>query len=636
MRNVESVWMDENGKIEPDSFFRTFDEIKAKSRFRIETDRFHCSLYYDRAYQGFTDGRSLDALFDPDSFFEGRLNENVILRILSMASAKFARQKTAPGVLTDLGDWGLQQRADLYKRLLQGAFHECRVYDEQRRSDLHMEITGTGGLYGYSSNGKLKVCAIPPWQLFVETADGRDGKPQVLYWRRAIPRRNLLRTYPKLERKIEELPGLDASEAFDLTGSRDADLVEVVTAWSLPSDPDADSEDTDGRVVVMARGQALAQGPWARPRFPIAFSRYMLAPDGFFGIGLIAQLVGMQAEYNRTLATRQVALQNCSASFWAIEKGSEIVESHITDGIGHLVYYRGTKPSLETPTTINPEQFNHGDRVKSAMFQNAGMSELAASSMKPAGINSGVALRTYADMMDDAFHDAMLRRDDQILQLSEILLDEIEAIAEERGDYKTRYHGPFGFERVKYSEVKMDRDDVVLQVVSSSSLATTLSGRIEDVAGMQDLGIALTPDEKETLINIPDLSTSRARRNSMSNLLRELCEVRMLGKGKYIPPEPRWDLELALTIVSETILQAQIRNAPTNRIEILRKFELECMALDAANKAAQLTPAEAPLPMPAGSPAIDPTVIDPNLQPVPGEIPSPIAGGEMPAGGIPQ
>lgn len=564
----------EQKKPTPEALMSRFELIRSQSKTRIDIDRFHCSLYYDRAYQGFSDGRSLEEITS-EMFDQRRLNENVILRIVATLAAKFAKQRTAPAMLTDMGDWAMQRRVDKYGRFLKGVLHEVDVYERQRGSDLHSIICGTGFLYAYSRKSKIKVEHVPPWEIFVDTADGRRGEPQTLYRRQLIPKRQLIALYTKKKREIEAMSSSHFTDAFDYFGSYDVDVIEVVTGWHLPTDEGSD----DGRVVVAIDGCILDEGEWDRPRFPFAESRFQLCPDGYWGIGVVAQLVGMQVELNRTLLSRQTALEMLSAPFVAIERGSTVVKTHISNLIGRIIEYTGTPPVVTTPSAINPEQFNHGDRVKSSMFQNSGVSELAASSMKPAGLNSGKALRTYSDMMDDALHDALSRRDRQILTISEVILDEIEAIAKREDGYSAKYVGPFGVERIDYKAISMDRDAIVMQVKSSSSLATTLSGKIEDVEDLQGIGVQFDEGEVEALLNIPDLSESKERRFSMVNLLREVIEVWMLDEGRYTAPEPRWNLDAALRIVSQTILRAQLGNAPADRIELLRKFELECMTL---------------------------------------------------------
>lgn len=600
-------WADED-ELDVNQLWTEFDAIREQSRYRVQLDYYHCTRYYDRAYQGFAHSpRGIDGKLSPllDEYLNGktRFSENVVQRIIGMIAAKFARQRTMPSALTQMGDWGLQRRADKTTRFLQGILHQNQVFEQQRGSDITDIINGTGVLHVPEDDEEVIIESIPPWQVFTDTFDGRQRNPDVIYWLQTVPVRRLRRKFSELKDQIDRLERSSDLNLFDTATRSDSDnFVEVLSAWSKPSGPN----EGDGMYACACRGLKLEARPYTRMRLPFAFSRYMVPPDGMWGFGVVSMLLGMQDELNRSYDFRRVALQRMAAPFILLQKGAKIVETQINNLIGHLVYWTGAKPEIVTPGVIHPEQFQHTANVRSAMFAQAGLSELAASSMKPAGVNSGEALRVYSDMMDDTFHDAMLRRDQQILDVSEIVLDRVESIAEASGSYRSKYVGPFGFESIKYSQIKGDRDAIHLKVVSTSALASTFAGRVQDVKDIQGTGVVLTPQEAEKLINLPDLSESRERRYSMENLLMELFESEFLEKGNYIPPEPRWDIELALALVSQTILMAQLNNCPKEKIDLLRQFEQDCLALvEAANS---------PPPPPSTPPE------------------SPIAGGEMLAG----
>lgn len=613
-------WYDRKG--DADAMFRRFEEIKGQSRIRTDLDRFFCSLYHDRAYQG------LGTANLAESFIDGireRLNENVIARIIGTLSAKLAKQKPKPSILTDGADWALQQRAKKYDKFVWGVMRRSKAYQCQRMSDLHMLLTGTGAIFCGSRHGQVFLEATPSRELFVDNSEGRYGSPRSLYREQFIDRRVLISLYPKRKKDIE---GARASNSRDLLGSSSSissDMIQVVTGWRLPSHTEAN----DGRVIVMIDGCELDSAPWTRERFPFAFSRYMLAPEGFWGIGCVAQLVGQQLELNNTLAKRQDALGLLGVPFIAIAKGSGIVKSHLSNALGRIIEYTGAPPMVVAPSVISPETFQHGDRVKSSMFSSAGVSEMAAAAMKPAGLNSGKAIRAYSDMQDDGLHDVLVRREDQILELAELILDEAEALHESgEHDVGAVYVGPFGTEKIDFADCKMDRESFVLSVQPTSSLATSLSGRLEDLADMRELGIIDDPAEMQELLQLPDLTNAASRRNSMRELILQILEVETLEKGNVVTPEPGWDLELCLKLCLQTRLRAQLARAPADRVELLRVFETKTIWY--LNGNAEPLPPEPPpappvdpsaIPADATQPPMDPGMLPPEMAPIPGGQP---------------
>ena len=565
--NENGRWYDDSAVNPGDALCSRFEQVLSLSRTRLELDRFYCSLYYDRSYQGF--GSALTAA---EAFLEGmreKLNENIVFRVVQVQCARFAKQKPKPAVLTDGADWAKQQRAKQYDKFIWATMHDAKIFELQRQSDLKLLLTGTGAIYAGSADGKLYCEEVPSWELFADPAESRYGTPKTLYRRSFVDRGELIDSYPKHEREIMAAASASVDDVFAATGRDNADMVPVITGWRLPSG------NRKGKVMVAIQGTELDSGEYNRKRFPFAFCRYALAPEGLFGIGVVSQLVGLQVEHNRTLVARQHALRKLGAAHYAVERGSKIVKAAISNRMEDIIEYTGSPPHVLIPSVINPETFQHGDRVKSSMFQLGGVSEMAASSMKPAGLNSGKAIRTYADTLDDAIHDVMLRREQQILDLAEIILDELEELSDSDEEIQARYVDSYGVETIRFSEVKMDRDSFVLKVQPTSSLSTSLSGKLEDVAELSEQGL-IAPDDTVTkleLLQLPDLEAALSKQNAMPRLLMKVLEEEILGKGNFVVPEPDWDLQMCLKLCMQVKLQAQLRRAPEDRIELLRSWE---------------------------------------------------------------
>lgn len=584
-----------------------FDRADSQASVRKELDVFFESLYYDRTYAGFSSGSTMDLLV---SNIQDKLNENVIQRIVSSLSAKFARQKPKPVLLTDGADWCLQRKAKRLEKWVWGALQQCRIYEEQRSSDLEMLLKGTGIILSGSRGGKLYCEVVPPEEIKVDTGAARYGKPREIYRQQAVDRRMLMRQHPRLKSEIEHSSAVSPEDAFNASGSYDSDMVKVVTGWRLPSFEGAG----DGGVIVATDRCVLSAAEWCRDRFPLSVAKFMLAPRGWFGVGVVQALVGLQLELNRLNLDRQEAVHLLSAPYVLCQEGS-IVASHFNNEIGHILELRAgaQPPQLVTPSPISPAMFEHGERVKSGMFQQAGVSEMATQGFKPAGVNSGRAIRAYLDMVDDAIHDVFLRREQQILDVAENLICEAEELSESYGydneddseendseerdseesddeesktDERTNrerrrtmvsFAGPRGIEKLDFDDVKMAKEDYILTMKPASDLSTTLSGKLEDLEDLRQLGIVTDPAEMQELIQMPDLETAANRRNSMRDLLLQTIEEKILEEGRAITPEPTWDLKLAFKLCMATRWRVEMmRNPPEDRITLLRRFEKNC------------------------------------------------------------
>jgi hypothetical protein len=550
-----------------------FESASSQASVRTELDTFFESLYYDRTYAGFVAGEStIDLLVGT---VESSLRENVIQRIVSAFASKLSRQRNKPVMLTDGADWRLQRKAKKLEKWIWGQLQACRINEVMRDSDTQMLLKGTGIIYTGSRRDEIYCDVVPPNEIKVSTAAAMRGDPRDIYREQVVDRRRLMKLYPEKADEIEKARALPPEVAFLATGEFDTDMVRTITGWRLPSYEEAE----DGGTIVAVENVVLSASEWCRPRFPFAVSRFMLAPAGWFGIGLVQALVAMQLELNRLNADKSDAMHLLSAPFVLAPTGS-FVASHFSNEIGRLLEYNPSygPPQVVTPSPISPVMFEHCDRVKSGMFAQSGLSEMATQGFKPAGLNSAPSLRAYADMIDDSIHDIFLRREQMILDVAENIICEAEEMLEgEHRPKRAKYTGPRGITYFDFEDVKMAREEYTLTMKAASDLSTTLAGKLEDLEELRSLGIVTDPAEMQELIQMPDLDTAASRRNSMRELLLQTIEDKILEEGIAICPEPTWDLKLAMKLCMATRWRAQLMtNVPEGRIALLRRFEKNC------------------------------------------------------------
>jgi len=562
-----------------------FERVLSRESHRIEVDRYHYALYSDEAYQGLG---SVSPIADASlTRYVSRLREPVMQRVIRTQLAKLSRQKPKPTVLTDGADWDLQREGEATDRYLWARIHDGRLYSQMQLSDLHAMVIGTGVLYVTDSCG-IEVC--PPDELHIDPVDAKHGKPRTIYRRYTLARDVLLAKFPKYEEEIVALPPAQYEDVSNSGASDDADMVTVIGMWMLPSMEDAD----DGRYVLFADGVTLENVCYESMRHRFAIFRYHLAPKGFWGIGLLQGLVALQAELNVSWASRQEAMRTLSAPFVVMERGSQIVKTHMSDGIGRIVEHNGPPPQIVVPGPISPVMFEHSDRVRAAMFTSTGVSELAASAQTPAGLESGKALRTYADIVDQGIADVIARREEQVLQLAEIILDVAETLGPSHVARAVEAGKLFS---VRWSETVSDRDAVRLRIQPASSLSQDLAGKLQDVGDMRDLGIVTDPASMAELLGNPDLraASSRSLPERMRAAIEFVLEHRILRRGEPVMPDPQWDLLLCARMGQATLLDATNRGAPEDRLDLLRGWTKECAAMLAETQvAAQPPTAEGP------------------------------------------
>lgn len=261
--------------------------------------------------------------------------------------------------------------------------------------------------------GRPFLEAVPTEWVFVDPAEARCGQPRSIYERRPVPRRYVHEAFTGDDdemRTAVDSAGPPTDPLFNdsnpAPGSPGSDLIDVYEAWTLPSD---DGE-RPGRHVVCVRGAVLIDEEWTLSRFPHSFLRISEpAPGrGFWGQGLLEQLDEPQAEIDYLLGqvSEQIRLSRLRFMVQASESVSDDVVASMFNG--DIIRYENAPPQALTPPTMNKEAFDHIQWLVSQLYQQVGMSEQAASSQRPAGINSGRAIlffhdfqtRRYADLVD--------------------------------------------------------------------------------------------------------------------------------------------------------------------------------------------------------------------------------------------
>lgn len=554
----------------------TLRSIKNQQRFRLELDKIFFQLYADLRYVGLE--RNMPS-YDETDVLSGLLKQNAIKSVVQTAHAKLDKIKVQPKPYTEGGNWKLQWNAQQLDKWVRGTMYEHR--GDELVSDMSLQgiILGSSGIKVYN-DGK-RVCAETTLssEWWVDASESRYRKPRTFYQEKAYDRDELIAMFPEYEEQIatassalQDQPG-SFWTGLDLT----SDMVMVCEAWHLPSvEPSDDDEECDGRHVICLPNVTLLNEEWRRPRPPVAWFRWSLRGRGFWGCGLVEDLVSAQYELNTTLQSRQEAMRYMSAPYWAVQKGSKVVNSHLSDEIGRIVEYVGTQPQANFPQGVNPMIFQHGDAVRRGMFEDSGISQLAASMQKPAGLNSGKAIRTYVDLESERIISALHNKEQAVVDYAELIIDESETLARNDPSLAVTFVGDRDMEKIEWLEARMDRDKFRFKIAPVSALSQSFAGRLQDVYELRDLGLVTEKSEMRQLLGMPDLEESQSRAQAMRNMLLKTIETKILKKGEYVQPDPLWDLKLALTLALESLAEAEFNEGiDEGNVDLLRQFIAE-------------------------------------------------------------
>lgn len=550
------------------SLFDTWRHIDGLDTDRREANLRHMRLYGNRNILGI--GPSTYSVVGGS---DDRVTLNVIKSVCDTVTSRIAKNRPAPRFLTSGGNYSLRRRARLLEKYVDAQFYTAKLYQLAPQIFLDACVFGTGIIKVCRQDELVKLERIFPQELYVDQAEAFYGPPQNAYQVKWINRDVLLEMFPNSQEIIKRADDFvsDNSERYELGRDSTADQVRVIEGWHLPSGPNA----TDGRRQIVVSSGTLVDEPWNHDYFPFVTINWSERLRGFWGIGLAEELTGLQIEINRLLMKIQKAFHLLAVPWVLVEAGSKIEKAHINNQIGAIIPFTGTPPIVRPNQTTSPEIFAHLDRLYQRAYEIAGVSQLSATSLKPAGLESGIALREYGDIETERFAIISRSYEQMFLDLALRVVDLGKEIWEENPSYSVvAQRDKDTIEQVKWSDVDMSKDSYVLKVFPSSSLPRTPAGRlamIQDLINNQLIDI----EEGKRLLDFPDLERSVQLDRAASDSIDRMIE-NMLDEGIYEAPEPFIDHRLALKKTQAAYNKAVNDGVQERRLQLLRQFMVAC------------------------------------------------------------
>lgn len=496
---------------------------------------------------------------------------NVVQSCVDTLHSRIIQSKPRPIFLTDNGDYKQRNIAKKLNNFISGEFYQTKAYELGEDILRDAFVSGTGCVKILEKNKKVALERRFLTEILVDPNDAMYGDPRQMYELQLMDRGVAKDTYPDYKSVIDR-----AEQAFVETGADSSktisDQIMIVEGWHLPSGPDA----TDGVRMVACTAGSLGKEKWTKQTYPFVFDHYSKRILGFWSQGLPEQLMGTQVEINKLLMTISSAINLVGVPRVFVEDGSHVVKAHLNNQVGSIVTYRGTKPQYEVAPCIPQEVYAQLERLVQYAYQQSGISALAATSQKPAGLNSGEAIRNYDDLQTDRFAYISKKYERFYEDLAEQIFDKACEIAERDGKYSTIYPSKNGTKVIDLPKISKEKDPYVIQCFDISSLPRDPAGRLQKITEMVQSGM-IDIREGRRLLDYPDLEQVETLANaSEERILKILDEI--VEEGKYTPPDGFMDLELADKLsVQYYNLYAAAKLEPEKE-ELLRTFSTQVKA----------------------------------------------------------
>lgn len=574
--------------------------LKENQQYRFRQASVHARMYGNMPLSNFM-GNTLAKTNPTNNLPTDRPTMNVVQSCVDTLVSRIIQSKPRPVFLTDNGDYKQRNLAKQLNQFIAGEFHQTKAYPIAESILRDASILGTGVAHVYEDDdNKVALERVLLTELFVDQNDAFYGAPRSMYRLKLVDRSVLEELFPDARSKVQQ-----AEQAYpDNTGESQktmSDQVMLVEAWHLPSSKKAE----DGRHTIACSSGILRDEGYEQHKFPFVMFHYSPRLVGMWAQGLAEQLAGTQIEINKLLVTISQSISLVGVPRVFVEDGSKVVKAHLNNAIGSIVTYRGTKPEYEVAPCVPAELYQQLQRLIDYSYQQSGISALAAASVKPAGLNSGEAIRNYDDLQSDRFASLEKRWQAFFQDLAYLMIDKAVEIAERDGKYMTVYPDKDGTREIDLPAAKLLANPFVIQCYDSSSLPRDPAGRLQKVTEMMQAGI-IDMQEGRRLLDFPDLQqVDKLAMAAEERILKTLDEI--VESGKYEPPDPFTDLQLAKKLVVQYYNLYTAAGLEEDKAQQLRDWQSQLLTLEMAATPPPMPgmPGAGPMAVPQQAPTSD-------------------------------
>lgn len=564
---------------------------------------------------------------------DGRMHVNAIAGSVDTVSAQIATTDIRAVFDTDGADWSEQRRArhrEWYAEQLAKKY--CVAEKCQRGFKAGAATKGTALNKVYiDAFDEICVDSVRVDDIVVDELECRNGPPRQMHHRIPIDRETLMAQFPEHVAQIERATSGTLQNPRLWAGYRPLERNEVMVleSWRLPIGTRGHARYKPGRHTIVIDGCDLLDEEWHKPHFPFAVMFWEQPTEGWYGISLVERNAGTQRALNRR--NLQIERQNDQGAFpttWVPMSDKGLRNQVLTQNtIGTVAVYSGAvPPQTVIPQAVSPQTYQDADRLEAKIFENSGVSRMASQSVKPAGIETGVALREYRDQTTQRFAMQEKRYERFFLDTIVLILD----CCKDLGDAAPKMMRRTKFGARQLSWAKVDMDDVRIQIGAASTLSRTRAGRLQAVIEWSQAGI-ISQDDARRLLEHPDLERAMSLYTAAVENIEHCLEE--IADGGIVMPEPFMNLKLAVWKAQQQYLNWSDDGAPEEILTNLRDFIVTAAWMsDGGNQPLDAMGPGADTSMPAGAGAPADPMMDPAMM---GMDPSMMPGGMPMAGGPP-
>ena len=479
--------------------------------------------------------------FDIEDDTTSSIQENVIASCIETLCSKIASQKVRPFFNTVNGTFKEMQVArqaqiffdQLYEennvnRIVTNAFRDACIFDK--------------GIVKISDDG---ISNRLPWNVYVD--------PREVSYKQIT---HVAEKLPKTPGRLLKIKyGIEADYNLDYTVYEYYDVMEHIKS-----------------VYVLEMNKVVTH-KYEPNIIPYLFIYYSDPIKSNTSQSVVDQLYGIQMQIDEILAVMKDSIQMNPGMTLLVPRSSNIKTNMLSNRTGQIIQYDPIPGQTASPVTyatndiISAQFVQLLDKLKNDAYEVVGISQLSATSQKPTGLNSGVALSTMEDIESDRFETQLNNVIRLYVDIAKACLDIFPPDEDILPDDLVRAN-------IKWADIVEARNNMKIQFSAAQSLSKDPSEKLKQLTALAQAGV-IPQSHIATLMELPDLNAGYNLANNAFNAVYTFIDdVIKNGVPDVIPDYLPWMKgQLLETEIVNTILSLAVKPVDNaNEIETLKQL----------------------------------------------------------------
>lgn len=303
---------------------------------------------------------------------------------------------------------------------------------------------------------------------------------------------------------------------------------------------------------------------------------------------VVDQLYGIQMQIDDLLAVIKDSIQLNPGMTLLVPRSANIKTNMLSNRTGQIIQYDPIPGQSANPVTWATNDIISGqfvqllDKLKNDAYEIVGISQLSATSQKPEGLNSGVALSTMEDIESDRFETQLNNVIRLYVDIAKACLDIFPPEDDILPPDTVRAN-------ITWADIIEARNNMKIQFSAAQSLSKDPSEKLKQLTALATSGV-IPQSHIATLMELPDLQSGYNLANNAFNAVYTFIDS-VIKNGvpdsipEYLPTDKGQLLE---TEIINTMLSLAVKpEENANEIEILKQLlqKLQEVQLNSATNA---------------------------------------------------